>query len=120
MVNFTIVAPIGTTNHSNPKLFCPPIEWPHIVEFLVANYLAHAATVLTPPAATVEETIFIMLMALFMPATGAFRGYRAIRERPVMEKNRIKRACKAGALCMVVRRIYSKRGWDPNTFFPVK
>ncbi|KAN0093533.1 hypothetical protein V8E51_016717 [Hyaloscypha variabilis] len=114
MENFTIVAPIGTTNHSDPQLFCTPADWSYIVEFLIANYLAHAATVLTPPAATLEESIVIVLMALFLPAIGAFRGLRAIREHPFMEKSPIKGACKAGALCMVVRRVDGHRGNNPK------
>lgn len=104
MNNLTSVAANGTANGGNPNLLCTPADGPYIVEFIIANYLAHALTVLQPPAATMEEKLVIAALALFLPATGAFRAVRAIREHPITEDDKIKQACMSGALCMVVKK----------------
>jgi hypothetical protein len=39
-VNITILAPAGTTNHSDPRLFCPPTKSIDVALFFFENYLA--------------------------------------------------------------------------------
>ncbi|KAK1756692.1 hypothetical protein QBC47DRAFT_400327 [Echria macrotheca] len=103
MDNITVIVPVGSQFHSDSHLLCEPVKWDDILKFFLVNYMTHAFTVVTPPAATMFEKIVIVLMALFLPATGAMRAFMATVTRPNKEKNPLKRARLCGALCMVVR-----------------
>src|SRR5512140_2053324 len=71
MENITITVPVGTQNHSDPHLLCVPAGVDDVLKFFIVNYIAHAFTVIMPPGATTFERAVIVLMALFLPATGA-------------------------------------------------
>ncbi len=104
-MNFTIVAPEGTTNHGNPKLLCTPTQWSDVILFFFGNYFAHAATVITKPGQSLTHAGRTILWALVLPGSGINQAVNAILRRAVWEtKNPLKRAARAGALCMVVRK----------------
>jgi len=55
------------------------------------------------------ETIFVVLGALLLPGSGVTRAIEAIRRHSRTEPDPLKRAVRAGALCMVVRHESSSK-----------
>jgi hypothetical protein len=102
-VNITIPAPAGSTNDSNPLLFCTPPKWYDIALFFFGNYVAHAVTVISASGEPWHETLEIALMALLFPISGVTRALPAIIHRAAAERDPVARAARAGALCMVAR-----------------
>ncbi|KHN96102.1 uncharacterized protein MAM_05950 [Metarhizium album ARSEF 1941] len=101
-LNFTL--PEGTTTHGDPRLLCFPATWNSIAVFIIGNYVAHAATVKTPPASTLYATIWIMLGALLVPSTGLVFGMSAFYQaRKGRKQSALRKATLARALCMYVR-----------------
>ena len=102
-MNYTLVAPEGTTNHGNPYLLCIPPKWHDFIIFYFANYFAHAATIVTYPGQGLAETISAIITALLLPASGVGRAAGMIRRGARLAKDPLKQATRAGALCMVVK-----------------
>ncbi|KAG8417354.1 hypothetical protein J3458_004888 [Metarhizium acridum] len=101
-LNFTL--PEGTTNHGDPHLLCFPATWNSIAVFMIGNYLAHAATVKTPPASSPFATAWIMLGALLVPSTGLVFGMSAFYQaRKGHGESGLRKATLERALCMYVR-----------------
>lgn len=73
--NLTILAPDNTTQHGDSHLICPPATRSNIVIFLLVNYFAHAATVVSRPGSSVYEMIVVIINALLCPGAGLLRGY---------------------------------------------
>ncbi len=67
--NITITVPIGTTNHSDPRLLCTPTKWTDIVVFFLGNYVAHAATVKSLPGEPMLSVLFAGSAALLFPTS---------------------------------------------------
>ena len=103
MSNLTLPLPPGSSNHGNPNLLCIPPRWFDYLLFYLSNYLAHAATVIKTPGQGRKEMIYNFLAALLLPGSGNMRAMEAIRRHSWLESDPIKRALRAGALCMVVR-----------------
>ena len=122
--NITIQAPIGTTNHSDPSILCMPSHWNTIAAFYLGNYVSHAATIQRYPGEATSAFISSIILALFLPTCGAFRGFKSIwhcanfRAVPYtgfwtflcsifrgefFETDELHKARNAGALCMVVK-----------------
>ena len=101
--NITLPLPAGTINHGNQSILCIPSKWYHIGVFILANYVAHAATVRPFPGQKLKFSLVDMLVALFFPSSGALRGLVQIKRCVVFERDPLRRATKAGALCQVVR-----------------
>ncbi|KAF8244407.1 hypothetical protein K440DRAFT_666530 [Wilcoxina mikolae CBS 423.85] len=102
--NSTItILPEGVTNLGDPDLLCTPATWVDIALFFAINYFAHAATVKPLPGETFNSILWHVVLALFYPFSGIPRGLDAILRHAVFEKCKIKRATRAGALCVVVR-----------------
>jgi len=78
--------------------------------FYLANYAAHAATTRSLPGEKNWRTMMAVLVALFFPAAGAFRGILGITSLAVFGKSDLDKAAKAGALCMIVRG----PDWEPR------
>lgn len=116
-MNLTITVPEGSSNHGNPNLLCTPTRWFDYLLFFFSNYFAHAATVVASPGQGRRETIFVVLAALLLPGSGVLRAVRAIYRHSMTESDPLKRAIRAGALCMVVRSGRSEPGEnvDPQT-----
>jgi hypothetical protein len=111
--NITLSLPPGATNHGNPRLFCTQPKWYDFVLFFFSNYIAHAASVISPPGQHWFTTLGGALLALLLPISGVSRCLPAILNHAVTEHDPITKAARAGALCMVVRA-----GWgghrDPS------
>ncbi|KAF5870861.1 putative pogo transposable protein [Botrytis fragariae] len=116
LTNITINVPNSTTQHGNDHILCLPIAknyWPSVaavIIFFATNYLAHAATVKSSPG---DDTLLQgcnALLALFFPMSGLLRALNAIVRLPIRARNELEKACKAGALCMVVRAPH----WRPK------
>lgn len=105
-----IKVPTGVTYDQDSESVCIPSEWTDIVIFFFANYLAHAATVVTLPGEPQSITIFNMVLATLWPSFGCGRGISTIARSAIFSKDPLKQAQRAGALCMVVR----SAGWEPK------
>lgn len=104
LVNVTIEAPAGTTDHGIPGLICPPARVVDVAVFFIVNYLAHAFTIITSPGATFREKMTASIHALFVPGSGIIRSVRWIFGLACFETDSLARAAKAGALCMVLKK----------------
>jgi hypothetical protein len=108
--NFTIALPASTSNHDDPHLLCPPTTWISVAIFFLGNYLAHAATVKLPPAASVMSNLRICFSALLMPASGLVLALRAFAQAiRGIGKSEAQQVGIAGGLCMYAR----SSGWRP-------
>ncbi|KAF7923236.1 uncharacterized protein EAE98_007941 [Botrytis deweyae] len=116
LTNITIKVPNSTTQHGNEHILCLPISknyWPSVaavIIFFATNYLAHAATVKSSPGDDSLLQGCNALLALFFPISGLLRALNAIVRLPILARNELEKACRAGALCMVVRAPH----WKPK------
>ncbi|KAF7914367.1 uncharacterized protein EAF01_000773 [Botrytis porri] len=116
LTNITITVPNSTTQHGNDHILCLPITrsyWPSVaavIIFFATNYLAHAATVKSSPGDDSLLQGCNALLALFFPMSGLLRALNAIVRLPILARNELEKACRAGALCMVVRAPH----WRPK------
>ncbi|TGO43190.1 hypothetical protein BHYA_0003g01460 [Botrytis hyacinthi] len=116
LTNITIKVPNSTTQHGNEHILCLPITknyWPSVAAVIISfatNYLAHAATVKSSPGDDSLLQGCNALLALFFPMSGLLRALNAIVRLPILARNELEKACRAGALCMVVRA----RHWRPK------
>ncbi|KAF9728880.1 hypothetical protein PMIN01_13260 [Paraphaeosphaeria minitans] len=104
-MNFTISVPPGTTNHGDPRLICQPPQWSDYVIFYFGNYLAHAATVRSPPGETWKGVAWSAATALFLPFTGLFQGVQHLLHFPASKSREqaLRKAAASGAICTVVK-----------------
>lgn len=102
-MNVTFAVPAGSSQHGNPHLLCTPPKWHEFVVFYFANYFAHALTIIITPDQTPFEVGLTAFFALMFPVSGVGRAVRAIRRRSRLERDVLKGAARAGAVCMVVR-----------------
>jgi hypothetical protein len=109
--NITIEVPNGTTNHGDSHLLCTPTRWTDIVTFLLFNFFAHAATVVSYPGESGEDVILAVIGATLFPTSGAMRGLNSIMRHSVLSTNDpLQKAARSGALCMLVR----SPSWKPE------
>jgi len=109
--NITIEVPYGTTNHGEPNLLCPPATWSDIASYLLFNYVAHGATVVSYPGEPAFDTLLCVVAAILFPTFGVIRALNFIIRHPVLTaKNDLEMAARSGALCMLVR----SPSWKPQ------
>lgn len=84
--------------------------WIDVAKFLLANYIAHAATVKLLPGESTLSVLRAIILSLLYPVSGVKRGVYAIYRCAILAKTPLQAAKKAGALCMVVRTLE----WKPN------
>ncbi|CZR69494.1 uncharacterized protein PAC_19394 [Phialocephala subalpina] len=108
-MNFSVAVPPNAQNHGDPGLICLPPVWTDYFIFFATNYIAHAATLITHPGESLQETLIATANALFIPGSGALRAFRFLVLYLSPRLTRIERrttplgqAARAGALCMVV------------------
>lgn len=103
--NITIALPEGTTNHGDAGLLCFPTGWTDLITFYLGNYAAHATTVKFLPGEKVKDMIPTVVISLFFPAFGAFRGIMNCVSGAKFAKKKgvFHMAVRARALCMVIR-----------------
>ena len=109
--NITIEVPKGTTTHGDS--FCTPPTWVDIASFLLFNYIAHGATVVSYPGERSYFTAIIVLVTIFSPKIGVKRALNLIIRHPrssIKVKDDLKVALRSGALCMLVR----SPNWKPK------
>lgn len=85
-----------------------PPKWYDFVVFFFSNYFAHAVTVVNVPGQHWHETVEVVLVALLWPVSGMSRALPTFYNHAALEQDVIKRAARAGALCMVVRKTYQR------------
>ena len=101
---------VTTIAHGNPDTLCTPSSAADIALFFFANYIAHCATVKSYPGENAIELGIAVLLALLFPSSGIIRALDSIfRHSRFRNSNELRRAARAGALCMVVRA----PGWTP-------
>ncbi|KAF8536560.1 hypothetical protein BDD12DRAFT_889869 [Trichophaea hybrida] len=81
---------------------CRPADWTDIAKFFIANYFAHAFTVVTPGARH-RDTICFMVWALFMLYVGVARACVVITRCSIRVTGALNKAHKAGALYTLVK-----------------
>ncbi|KAL3439870.1 hypothetical protein BJX65DRAFT_315347 [Aspergillus insuetus] len=67
-MNITLTVPKGSTTHGTLYLLCKPPEWYDYIVFFFANYVAHAATVVSLPRQGFNETFLTSIAALLVPS----------------------------------------------------
>ncbi|MCJ1266277.1 hypothetical protein MMC22_006160 [Lobaria immixta] len=117
LVPFTLEVPNGTTQHGNSRILCPPTTWRGMATFFLGNFVAHILTVKSVPGERLPVTICNMILALLFPTSGLMRGLNAIARCVRFGGSDLNKACRAGALCVVIRN----STWRPRTndSFPV-
>jgi hypothetical protein len=109
--NITIEVPYGTTNHGEPNLLCIPATWSDFARYLLLNYVAHGATVVSYPGELAIDTFLCVVAAILFPSFGVIRAFNFIIRHPVLTaKNDLEMAARSGALCMLVR----SSNWKPQ------
>lgn len=88
---------------------CTDANWDEVLLFLLVNYLAHAATAVSFPGESKWELNVRRLDSLLVPYIGLMYALRKIQWFLILEKDPLKRACRAEALCQVVRT----KDWTP-------
>lgn len=76
--NITIIAPEGTSQHNRDGYLCLPAGWLTILQFFIANYLAHAFTIWFRPGEKTADRVVASILAFLFPVTGLARGIDAI------------------------------------------
>ena len=111
--NVTIGVPSGTTNHGDPNSLCTPATLIDIATYLLLNYVAHGATVVSYPGEPAIDTLLCVVAAILFPTFGIIRAFNFIVRHPVLSataKTDLEVACRSGALCMLVR----SSSWKPQ------
>ena len=85
-------------------MLCTPTGWTDVVTFLLASYVAHAATVKSAPGKPTLRSYVALATALICPTSGIIRGLRAVLRRARSGSSPLETAKKAGALCTIVRK----------------
>ena len=95
----------GTTNPSNNGTNnCFPATSVDIASFLLFNYVAHGATVVSYPGEPAFDTLLSVVAAILFPTFGVIRALNFIVRRPLLTaKNDLEVAARSGANCMLVR-----------------
>ena len=107
--NVTLQVPYGTTDHGDPDLLCIPPTWIDIASFLLFNYIAHGATVVSYPGDS--STFGDVVIAILLPITGVKQSLNSIFRHPrLTAKNDLEVAARSGALCMLMRT----QNWKPQ------
>lgn len=102
--NITITVPKGTRlQGSDLQTLCTPSKWTDVAKFLLANYIAHAATLKSLPGESTSSVLRNIVCSLLFPVSGVIRGVKAICQCATFAKTPLEAAAKANALCMVVR-----------------
>ena len=113
LVNITISVPNGTVTHDDGHVLCVyGSSWRaslYIATFFAANYAAHAATIKSNPGDKTPVTVCNIILALLFPVSGLMQAVNAIVRFGRRGNSDVGKACRAGALCMVVRI----PGWIP-------
>lgn len=113
LVNITILVPNGTVMHDDGHVLCVyGSSWRvtlYIATFFAANYVSHAATIKSSPGDRTPVIVCNMVLALFFPVSGLMRAVNAIARFGRWGDSDLEKACRAGALCMVIR----VHGWIP-------
>ncbi|UKZ88256.1 uncharacterized protein TrAFT101_004016 [Trichoderma asperellum] len=104
LTNGTEFLPPGAFTHGDPDLICVPTQWYDIAIFIVGNYIAHAATVVTVPGQSTTWTVLHIVYATLFPVTGFIMGLRTILRLALLGKTDLHKAARAGALIKVVRK----------------
>lgn len=108
--NITIPVPDGTTNHGNPNLLCFPTKAWDIIVFILGNYAAHVATMITRPGELAFDSLFTRFLTLLLPFSGISIGVGYIYCAAYFQKTPLQVALKSLALCEVIRN----EDWQPR------
>lgn len=92
----------ATIRGEKGDLVCWLATWTDVAKFFLLNYVLHAFTVLYPPGASTLLIILDTSLAMVLPLSGSGWAMYAITMFAIGEKDKLKRAARAGALCMVV------------------
>jgi hypothetical protein len=83
---------------------CTPPKVTDFLAFYVANYAAHAATLLSRPGESFASITLSALCALFIPSSGSLRTIRYLLLMPIRGKDELDKAARSEALCTIFRK----------------
>ena len=111
LVPLTVEMPNGTTQHGSSRILCPPTNLRTMATFFLGNFVAHIATIKSVPGEKLPVTVCNVTLALLFPTSGLMRGLNAMARGVRFGVTELDKACRAGALCVVVRN----STWRPRT-----
>ena len=91
-----------------------PPKWTDYITFYVANYFAHAASLVGRPGESWPETVLAVTCALFLPGSGALRALRSLLAGAAFSTDELERAARAGALCTVMHKSNALRWFNQS------
>jgi len=92
----------GLWHNGDCSLLCRPTKSYDILIFFLGNYLAHVATVVSPPGASIASQILNLMGALLLPFSGICLGFEAIASLAIRAPTPLTTAARSGALLMIV------------------
>lgn len=107
--NVTLFVPDGYTDHGNNDLYCTSSQWYDIIIFFAVNYASHAATIKSRPGQTYMHSARDAVLTLIYPYTGLARALESLA-RSSHSANDLRKAARAGALCIIIRN----KDWKPS------
>lgn len=93
----------GLWHNGDCSLLCRPAKWYDILIFFFGNYLAHVATVISPPGASTFDHTLNLISALVFPFSGLGLGVEAIASLAILAPTPLRTAARAGALLRIVQ-----------------
>ena len=98
-------------NHGEPNLLCIPATWSGFTSYVLSNYVAHGATVVSYPGELAFDTLLSVVAAILFPTFGIIRAFNFLFRHPSLTaRNDLEMAARSGALCMLVR----SSSWKPQ------
>jgi hypothetical protein len=92
----------GLWHNGDCSLLCRPTKWYDILIFFLGNYLAHVATVVSPPGVSIVTQMFNLMGALLLPFSGIGLGFEAIASLAIRAPTPLTTVARSGALLMIV------------------
>ncbi|KAF8542014.1 hypothetical protein BDD12DRAFT_641404, partial [Trichophaea hybrida] len=80
------------------------------LKYIASNYIAHSFTIKLAAGYGSSYGILFGFASLFFPYICLVTASRSLEQMSILEKDPMKRAARAGALCMVVQTKF----WKPN------
>ena len=103
---FNLALPPDSSNHGDPHLLCTPATWFNVAAFILANFIAHAASAPPLPGQTTMDQIRNFAEALFFPVIRVMTSIDSIGTGflllVIRKESELQKAAVCQALCMVV------------------
>lgn len=109
-INLTISVPADISDYGDPNLLYTPMKSFNILIFFLANYFVHTVTVNALSGESTKNLAFAVFFAITFPLSGVSSHLEAIVRHASFCCDDLKKAARAGALCIIVR----SADWKPD------